>query len=344
MDENLRKIAKKLVASGKGILAADESSGTMEKRLLSIGLQSTEEIRRTYRQMLFTTDGIEEFISGVILFDETLRQVFFDKAQGRQGKPFVKILEEKGILPGIKVDQGKSERSDCPGEMVTDGLDGLRERLEEYKNLGARFTKWRAVFSISENTPTETCIDMNAEGLAQYAKVSQEVGLVPIVEPEVLTDGGHDLAESEKVTYKVLKRVFTTLSKHDVDFFGMLLKPNWVHHGKDCPKKSSVKEIAEATLRVMKEAVPDEVPGLVFLSGGVSPDKSTAILSAMNKYNKLPWQISFSFGRALQSEALKIWEGKSENIKKAQDVFYNRAKLVSIARKGNSPKYAQNVR
>ncbi|MBU0570177.1 fructose-bisphosphate aldolase class I [Patescibacteria group bacterium] len=318
--------AKALVSPGKGILAADESSGTMEKRLSAIGLQSTEKTRREYRQMLFTTEDIEEFISGVILFDETIRQ------STDEGVSFPKLLQDRGIILGIKVDQGKTETPDCPTEAVTKGLDGLRERLEEYKNLGARFTKWRAVFSISGNTPSDICLDLNAEGLAQFAKISQEVDLVPIVEPEVLTDGRHGLAESERVTYKVLKRVFIKLSEHKVEFSGMLLKPNWVHHGKDCPQKASIKEVAEATLRVMKQVVPDEVPGLVFLSGGASPEESTAILVAMNQHDKLPWQLSFSFGRALQSEALKAWGGKPENIKKAQETFYNRAKLVSMAR------------
>jgi fructose-bisphosphate aldolase class I len=324
----LEETARALVAPGKGILAADESMPTIKKRFDKIGVESTAENHRIYRQLLFRTPGVEEFISGVILFDETIRQ------KTDENVPFAKYLTDRGIIPGIKVDQGKTEIPNSPGEMMTQGLDGLEGRLFEYRKMGAKFTKWRAVFKISDNTPTEVCVDLNADGLTEFALLSQKEGLVPIVEPEVLTDGTHGIAKSEEVTYRVLKRVFEKLSERQIYFEGMLLKPNWIHHGKDCSQKASNKEIAEKTLRVMKKAVPSEVPGLMFLSGGDSPKESTTHLDMMNEIDKVPWQLSFSFGRALQQSVLATWKGKSSNIKKAQKEFYKRAKLNSLARSG----------
>lgn len=330
----LEETAKALVSPGKGILAADESTKTIEKRLSAVGLPSTEEIRRTYRQLLITTGGIEEFISGVIMFDETLRL-----ATLAQGKPPAKILEEKGIIPGIKVDKGAVDMANFPREKITEGLDGLRERLSEYKSIGARFTKWRAVITIGEGLPaqagipTDICINSNSELLARFAAYSQEQDLVPIVEPEVLMDGGHDLKKCEEVTYQTLKSVFIALSRHKVYLPGMLLKPNMILPGKD-NEKAQPEQIADLTLRVFKEVVPQEVPGIVFLSGGQSPDEATLNLNAINIKDGGSWQLSFSFGRALQEPVLKIWQGKSENVEAAQREFYKRAKLNSLARTG----------
>lgn len=326
--EVLKSTAEALVAPGKGILAADESTGTIKKRFASIGLDSTPEVNRSYRKLLFTAEGVEEFISGVILYDETIRQLNDD------GVPFPKLLSDKGILPGIKVDKGAVDLTNFPGEKITEGLDGLGERLGEYRNLGARFTKWRAVITIGESTPTNTCISSNAEALARFATLSQENGLVPIVEPEVLMDGNHDIKKSEEVTYKTLKSVFAKLSEYKVYLPGILLKPNWIHPGKDSGQEVNDPEIAQSTVRVLREVVPAEVPGIVFLSGGDSPEESTSHLDAMNKIGGLPWQISFSFGRALQEPVLKTWGGKTENIEAAQKEFYKRARLNSLARTG----------
>lgn len=326
--EILKSTARQLVAPEKGILAADESTSTIKKRFDAYGVESTEETRRSYRELLFTTEKIEEEISGVIMFDETIRQ------SAKDGKPFPQLLSEKGVVPGIKVDKKAWPMANFPGEKITEGLDGLRDRLKEYRDLGARFTKWRAIFSIGENTPTRVCIESNADGLARFAALSQETGLVPIVEPEVLMNGGHDINKSEEATYKVLKSVFVKLVDHKIYFEGMLLKPNWVHHGIESPTKATNKEIADATLRVLKEVVPDEVPGVVILSGGDSPEASTAHIDLMNEIGNVPWQISFSFGRALQQPVLKAWRGDSNNIEKAQKAFYKRAKLNSLARTG----------
>jgi fructose-bisphosphate aldolase class I len=329
MDEHvLSETAKALVAPGKGILAADESTGTIKKRFDKIGVDSTPENHRIYRQLLFTTDGVEKFISGVILFDETIRQNADD------GKPLPQVLSEKRILPGIKVDKGKLEMPNFPGEKVTEGLDGLRSRIVEYRELGAKFAKWRAAFYIGEGTPSGTCVDSNADSLARYAAICQVENVVPIVEPEVLMEGGHDIKKAEEVTYKVLKVVFKHLSAHKIYFPGMLLKPNWVHSGYDADEKASNKEVAEATLRVLREAVPSEVPGIVFLSGGDTPEESTGHLDLMNEMDDVPWQLSFSFGRALQQPVLDAWQGKSENVEEAQKEFYERAKLNSLARTG----------
>lgn len=329
---DLKEVAKALVAKGKGILAADESTDTIKKRFDAIGVESNPENHRIYRQLLFETPGIEEFISGVIMFDETVRQKTDD------GVLFPKFLLDKGIIPGIKVDKGTIDLPNFYGEKITQGLDGLRERLFEYREIGAKFTKWRAVISISTQTPSETCINYNAFALALFASLSQESGLVPVVEPEVLIDGDHDIKKSEEVTYKVLKAVFAKLSEFKVNLSAILLKPNWVHPGKESSQKATDQEIAEATLRVLKEVVPPEVPGIVFLSGGDTPEESTSHLNEMNKIDKVPWQLSFSFGRALQGPVLKTWSGRSENINEAQRQFYKRAKLNSLARSGRYQK------
>ena len=326
--ESLETIAKKLVAPGKGILAADESSGTIEKRLKSINVSSTEENRRMYREILFTTKGSGEFISGVILFDETIRQ------KTRDGRTFVEALEQQGIIPGIKVDKGAKAMANFAGEKITEGLDGLRERLAEYRRLGARFAKWRAVITIGEKIPTRTCIDANAEALALYAALCQETDVVPIVEPEVLMDGSHTIERHFEVTEQTLRSVFDALAEHRVVLEKMLLKPNMVLSGKECPQQASVEEVAEATVRCMKRVVPAAVPGLVFLSGGQSDQQATEHLNAMNRLEGLPWQLSFSYGRALQAPVLKAWKGEAANVAAAQQAFHHRAWCNSNARFG----------
>lgn len=325
--DNLVQTARALVAPSKGILAADESESTIKKRLESVGVESTEDSRRSYRELLLTTGGIEKYISGVILFDETLRQ-------NTQGKSFPKLLQDKGVIPGIKVDRKAHSMANFPGEKITEGLDGLRARLVEYKDLGAGFTKWRAVIAIGKGIPTDTCINSNAEALARFASLSQETGLVPIVEPEVIRDGGHDMEVCEKVTYKTLKIVFNKLSEHKVSLSAMLLKPNMVTPGKDSQDKQSPEVVAESTVRCLKEVVPAEVPGIVFLSGGQTPEEATANLNAMNVLGGAPWELSFSFGRALQTPVLEAWKGKVENKNAAQKVFNHRARLNSKARTG----------
>jgi fructose-bisphosphate aldolase, class I len=335
--EELEKTAKALVAFGKGILAADESTGSIKKRFEKIGLDSNPENNRIYRQLIFTTPKVAEYISGVIMFDETIRQI----SDG--GVPFPKLLSDLGIIPGIKVDKGTVELENFPGEKITEGLDGLRERLLEYRNLGARFTKWRAVITIGEGIPTDVCINSNADSLARYAALAQEAGLVPIVEPEVLVDGNHDIDRDREVTYKTQKVVFAKLVEHKIYFPGMLLKPNWVHPGKDSGQNVDDREIAEATLAVLKETVPSEVPGIVFLSGGDSPEESTGHLDVINKIGKdMPWQLTFSFGRALQEPVLNTWKGDPSNIEAAQKEFYKRARLNSLARSGKYEKEMEN--
>jgi len=333
----LESIARSLVPDGKGILAADESFPTIQKRFDQIDVLSTEETRRDYRQMLFTTTGIEKFISGVILFDETLRQSTQD------GKPLTGILAAKGILPGIKVDKGAKSMAGFPMETVTEGLDGLRERLVEYAKLGARFAKWRAVVRIGSNIPTKSSIDANAHALARYAALCQEIGLVPIVEPEVLMDGDHDIDECERMTTTVLKSVFSELYKQRVFLEGILLKPNLVIPGKDCIKKASIIEVAETTIRCLERSVPVAMPGIVFLSGGQSPELATEHLNAMNAIKKHPWELSFSYGRALQEPVLYAWKGKSANIPEAQKAFYHRAKCNSAARNGKYSKEMETM-
>jgi fructose-bisphosphate aldolase class I len=326
--QQLQSTAEALVAEGKGILAADESTGTIKKRLDSIGVESTEETRRAYRELLFTTEGAEEFISGVIFFDETIRQSTSD------GTPFPKLLESKGIIPGIKVDIGAKPLALTDGETITEGLDGLRGRLDEYRELGARFAKWRATYSIAPEKPSEYCVWTNAHALARYAALCQEAGLVPIVEPEVLQDGTHTIAESRKATGRVLQAVYTELHDQRIDFRGALLKPNMVLSGYEASERASVDEVADVTLECFYKHVPAAVPGIVFLSGGQSDEDATINLNAMNARGPHPWQLSFSYGRALQAPALKAWGGKPENVEAAQRAYYHRAKMNGAARTG----------
>jgi fructose-bisphosphate aldolase, class I len=326
--QDLAETAKALVAEGKGILAADESTGTIKKRLDSIGVESTEDTRRAYRELLFTTEGAEEYISGVILYDETIRQSAAD------GTPFPKLLESKGIIPGIKVDQGAKPLALAEGETITEGLDGLRERLAEYRELGARFAKWRATYSIEPDKPSEYCVWTNAHALARYAALCQEAGIVPIVEPEVLQDGTHTIEQSRKATGRVLQALYTELHDQRIDFTGTLLKPNMVLSGYEASDRAGVDEVAETTLECFYKHVPAAVPGIVFLSGGQTDEDATAHLNAMNARGPHPWQLSFSYGRALQAPALKAWEGKPENVEAAQRAYYHRAKMNGAARTG----------
>ena len=326
---SLEATAQALVAPGKGILAADESSGTIKKRFDSIGVESTEDNRRAYRDLLFTTEGTEDFISGVILYDETIRQSSLD------GTPFPKLLESKGITPGIKVDIGAVDLAHAPDEKITQGLDGLRERMAEYHELGARFAKWRAVITIGESIPSEYCIWANAHALARYAALAQEADLVPIVEPEVLMDGDHTIERSFDVTSRTLHAVFTELRDQRVHFEQMLLKPNMVLSGYDSPEQASIEDVAEATLRSFYRHVPAAVPGIVFLSGGQSDEDATAHLNAMNATGPHPWALSFSYGRALQAPALKAWLGKPENVDAAKQAYFHRAKLNGAATLGD---------
>jgi fructose-bisphosphate aldolase, class I len=324
----LHETARALVAEGKGILAADESEGTIKKRFDSIGVDSTEDNRRAYRDLLFSTEGAEDYISGVILFDETIRQSAAD------GTPFPKLLESKGVIPGIKVDQGAKPLALADGETVTEGLDGLRARLEEYRGLGARFAKWRATYTITNDKPSEYCIWTNAHALARYAALCQETGIVPIVEPEVLMDGTHTVERAYHVTSRVLNAVYTELFDQRVDVEGTLLKPNMVLSGYEASGRAGVDDVAQWTLRCFYKHVPAAVPGIVFLSGGQSDEDATAHLNAMNTHGPHPWQLSFSYGRALQAPALKAWGGKPENVEAAQRAYYHRAKMNSAARTG----------
>ncbi len=326
---DLHTIAKQLVAEGKGILAADESTGTIKKRFDSIGVESTEDNRRAYRDLLFTTEGAEEFISGVILYDETIRQ------ESADGTPFPRLLESRGIVPGIKVDLGAKDLAGAPGETITEGLDGLRERLAEYFELGARFTKWRAVISIGPDLPSDYCIWANAHALARYAALSQEGGLVPIVEPEVMMDGEHTIDQSYNVTVRVLQALYTELFDQRVEREGTLLKTNMVVSGYDCPEQADVDTVAQETVRCLLNTVPGSVPGVVFLSGGMSDEDATARLNAMNQKEAQPWELSFSYGRALQAPALKAWGGQEAKVEDAQKAFYRRAKFNGAARSGS---------
>jgi fructose-bisphosphate aldolase, class I len=330
-DNDLHEIAKALVAEGKGILAADESDGTIKKRFDSIGLESTEERRRAYRELLFTTPGVDDYISGVILFDETIRQSTQD------GTPFPQYLADKGIIPGIKVDKGAKPLALADNETVTEGLDGLRDRLAAYRKYGAKFAKWRATYSITDELPSDYCIWANAHALGRYAALCQEAGLVPIVEPEVLQDGTHTIERSFHVTSRVLDAVYTELFDQRVDVFGTLLKPNMVLSGYDASDRADHDEIADWTLRCLYKHVPPAVPGIVFLSGGQSDEDATANLNAMNKEAPHPWQLSFSYGRALQAPALKAWGGKDDpaSIEAAQRAYYHRAKMNAAARTGS---------
>ncbi|SVA76317.1 uncharacterized protein METZ01_LOCUS129171 [marine metagenome] len=326
---SLVDIANAMVQKGKGILAADESTPTCKKRFDSINVESTEENRNKYRNMLFTADGIENYISGVILFDETLRQSTMES-----GVPFPDYLTKLGILPGIKVDKGAKQLANTGNEKITEGLDGLRDRLKEYYELGARFTKWRAVITIGENMPTAYCMSANAHALARYAALCQEQGLVPIVEPEILMDGTHTIDESYQLTTETLYNVFYELVSQGVELEGMVLKPNMVLSGYDCSEQAFVEQVAEMTVDCFLNTVPAAVPGIAFLSGGQSDELATAHLNAMNQIDNTPWNLTFSYGRALQAPALKAWSGKDENVSSAQDAFMKRAKFNSLATKG----------
>ena len=325
----LQDTARALVADGKGILAADESTGTIKQRFDSIQAESTEANRRDYRTLLFTAPGVGDHISGVILFDETIRQNAAD------GTPLVSILQDAGIFPGIKVDTGAKPLAGHPDETVTEGLDGLRERLEEYAGLGARFAKWRAVYRIGEAIPSPACISANAHALARYAALCQEAGLVPIVEPEVLMDGDHDIDDCDIVTEEALRAVFNELAVQDVMLEGMLLKPNMVISGSDCAEQAGVEEVAARTVQCLLRSVPAAMPGVVFLSGGQSDEVATLHLNAMNKIPAVkPWKLSFSYGRALQAAPLKAWGGKAENAAAAQAALMERAQANGAATLG----------
>ena len=327
--KELNKIAKSMVAPGKGILAADESTSTIEKRLTSINVTSTEETRRDYREMLFTADGAEKYISGVILYDETLRQ------KAKDGTPLVDILNKRGIIPGIKVDKGIQPLQGTDGEKITEGLDGLGKRMAEYHQLGARFAKWRAVLNIANGKPSRQAIVANAEALARYAGICQANNIVPIVEPEILMDGDHDLAASFAATERTLHAVFEQLALHNVVLEGMILKPGMVIQGESCKTAASIDEVADATVQVLKRCVPSAVPGIAFLSGGQSDELASAHLGAMNaRHPNLPWALTFSYGRALQALPLKLWGGKAANVANAQKGYLHRAKLNGMAAQG----------
>ena len=320
-----------MVARGKGIIAIDESNATIKKRFDTVGVENTEENRRAYREMLLTTPGLGEHISGAILYDETLRQ------KTKDGVPFTKVMMDNGILPGIKVDKGTTPLAGFPGEVVTDGLDGLRERLNEYAGLGAKFAKWRAVININieDGMPSDTCIEANAHALARYAALCQEAGIVPMVEPEVIMDGEHDIDDCFVVTEKVLRALFNALYQHNVMLEGTILKASMVIPGKDCPDQASVEDVADYTVQCLKSAVPAALPGIVFLSGGQSDEDATAHLNEMNKVENLPWPLSFSYGRAMQSAALKIWgQDIVNNIGKAQETVHARARDNGLAAMG----------
>lgn len=320
MSTELNETARAIVADGKGILAADETPQTLTRRLAKHSIESTANSRRDYREMFFSTPDISEFIGGVILQDETIRQ------KSAKGRPLPELLTEQGVTPGIKVDQGAFQLAGSPGELVTEGLDGLRFRLEEYRQMGARFAKWRAVIAIKNGLPSQRCIDVNASALARYAALCQEQHLIPIVEPEVLMDGTHTIERCEAVTSQVLQSVFDALFDQDVELEGILLKPNMVTAGRECPTQASVKDVAEATLRTLTRHVPSAVPAIVFLSGGQNHVLATEHLNAINQLpTPKPWKLSFSYGRALQDEALERWQGRSKNVPAAQDAFYHRA-------------------
>jgi fructose-bisphosphate aldolase class I len=325
----LEDVAQAMVAPGKGILAADESTGTIKKRFDSIKTESTADSRRDYREMLFrSADAMRSHISGVILYDETIRQ------KAKDGTPLTKVIEAAGSLPGIKVDAGTKPLPFCPGEVITEGLDGLRDRIKDYVSLGAKFAKWRAVIDIGRNMPSYNCINGNAQALARYAALCVEGGLVPIVEPEVLMDGDHDIDTCEKITEWVLKEVYAQLYYAKVPLEKTVLKPNMVIAGKKCAKQASRQEVAERTVKVLKACVPPAVPGIAFLSGGQSDEDATAHLSLMNQLGPLPWKLSFSYGRALQAAPLKAWGGKSENGAAGQRAFTHRARMNGAATLG----------
>ncbi|MFT6556843.1 class I fructose-bisphosphate aldolase [Sneathiella sp.] len=324
----MEDLALQLVERSKGILAADESTGTIKKRFDTIGVENTEENRRDYREMLFTAKGVSDYISGAILYDETLRQKASD------GRSIPQLLEEQGIIPGIKVDMGAKPLAFSDGEKITEGLDGLRERLAEYYQLGARFAKWRAVIEINDGLPSTYCIETNAHALARYAALCQEANIVPIVEPEVLMDGFHSIDECYAVTETALKSVFDELYKQRVVLEQMLLKPNMIVPGLQCPEQAEADEVSAKTIYCFEQTVPASVPGIVFLSGGQSEEQATANLNKINQSGSHPWELSYSFGRALQTSALSTWQGKKENVDAAQAAFIKRCKLTSLARDG----------
>ncbi len=326
---DLNKVALAMVAPGKGVLAADESSGTIKKRFDAINVVSTEETRRDYREMMFrTSEAMSQYISGVILYDETIWQ------DAKDGTPLVKLIEQSGAIPGIKVDEGTQALPNCPGELITVGLDKLAERLKKYYERGARFAKWRAVIDIGQDVPSTTAIHVNAHALARYAALCQAAQIVPIVEPEVLMDGAHDIERCFEVTQRVLNNTFQELRIQRVALEGMILKPNMAIAGKKCAKQSSVEEVAEKTVRLLKACVPAAVPGIAFLSGGQSDEKATAHLDAMNRIGGLPWRLTFSYGRALQAAPQKAWSGKPENVAAGQRAFAHRARMNALASKG----------
>jgi fructose-bisphosphate aldolase class I len=325
----LNKVALAMVTPGKGILAADESSGTIKKRFDAIKVESTEQTRRDYREMLFrSTEAMSKYISGVILYDETIWQ------DARDGTPLIKLIEQAGAIPGIKVDEGTQALSGCPGELVTAGLDKLAERLKKYHERGARFAKWRAVIDIGHNIPSTTAIHVNAHALARYAALCQAAQIVPIVEPEVLMDGDHDIERCYEVTERVLNETFQQLRMQRVALEGMVLKPNMAVSGKKCPRQASVEEVAEKTIRLLKACVPAAVPGIAFLSGGQSDEQATAHLNAMNRIANLPWRLTFSYGRALQAAPQKAWAGKAANVAAGQRAFTHRAHMNGLASQG----------
>ncbi len=326
--QSLEATAKAMVAPGRGILAADESTGTIERRFKSINVENTEENRRAYRDLLFSARGAGQYISGAILFDETLRQKSAD------GTPFPQLLEKAGVIPGIKVDAGAKDMALCPGETVTEGLDNLFKRCTDYVKLGARFAKWRAVITIGEGIPTAACITANAHALARYAAICQAAGLVPIVEPEVLMDGDNTIERCEEVTEWTLHETFAALANQRVACEKMILKPSMVISGKKCPKQAPVRDVAERTLVVLKRTVPAAVPGIAFLSGGQSEELATEHLDAMNKLGGGPWTLSFSYGRALQAAARKAWKGRAANVAAAQAAFLHRARMNGLAATG----------
>ncbi|BBC03177.1 fructose-bisphosphate aldolase class I [Bradyrhizobium japonicum] len=327
---DLNKIALAMVTPGKGILAADESSGTIKKRFDAIKVDSTEDNRRDYREMLFRSqEAMSKYISGVILYDETIWQ------NAKDGTPLVKLIEQAGAIPGIKVDEGTQPLPNCPGELVTVGLDKLAERLKKYYERGARFAKWRAVIDIGPRIPTQTAVRVNAHALARYAALCQAAQIVPIVEPEVLMDGDHDIDRCYEVTQRVLNRTFQELRVQRVALEGMILKPNMAISGKKCPKQAPVQEVAEKTIRLLRSCVPAAVPGIAFLSGGQSDEEATAHLDAMNKIGNLPWRLTFSYGRALQAAPQKAWSGKPDNVPAGQRAFSHRARMNGLASTGN---------
>ena len=334
---NIEEIAKFIVADGKGILAADESNPTCGKRFNSIGVDSTEENRRDYREMLFRAKGMKENIGGVILFDETIRQ------EAADGTLLKDVISNQGALPGIKVDKGLQPIEDCPGETVTVGLDGLDERLKEYSKMGAKFTKWRAVINIGEDIPSDKCIDANMQALTDYAYCAQQNGMVPIVEPEVLMDGDHTIDDCYKATDRSLRSLFTHLQKGGVNIKGTLLKPNMVTSGKNCANQAGIEEVAKKTLECLISNVPNELPGVTFLSGGQSDILATAHLDLMNKIGGFSWKLSFSYGRALQASALKAWGGKPENVFISQDELSHRAKMNKLASLGQWQEELEDV-